>query len=113
MIGKRILVAITLLFLGSVAGAAGYSSWAVPTSVEIVSGGIVIFGAFGNENNCSTADAILYPSTQVDYDVVVSMALAAVTAGREMRFYADECVTFAFHGGTINRARNGQAIYFR
>lgn len=93
--------------------AADYTSWAVPTTVEVVSGGIVIIGDFGNANGCSQTNMIIYPNTQVDYDVVVSMALTALTSEREMRFYADDCVPFAFHGGTINRARNGQGIFIR
>lgn len=93
--------------------AGGYTPYVVPTMMEVVSGGIVVYGAFGNENSCTSSDTVLYSNTFVDYEVVVSMVLAAITSGREIRFYSDECVTFAFHGGTVNRARNGQAIYFR
>lgn len=111
---KRVaIIALMSLLSTSNVQVSAYTPWAVPTMFEVVSGGIAIYGAYGNENGCSSSDTILYPNTYVDYDVVVSMVITAITSEREMRFYSNDCATFAFHGGTINRARNGQAIYMR
>lgn len=109
----RNTLAIVAIFFFQPSIASNYTPFIVPTQVEVVSGGILVYGPFGNENSCSHSDMILYPNSYVDYEVVVSMVLAAITSGREIRFYSSDCVTLSFHGGTVNRAVNGQAIYFR
>ena len=96
--------------------AAAYTPWAAVSQIERVGNGVLIYGAFGDANSCGEPDVIYYPSTHDDYDVVLSMALTALTADREMRFYVSSCTAISFHWGVnpvINQAHNGQAIYIR
>ena len=110
---SRCFVAVLAAFFLTNANSADYAPWTVPTYAEVVSGGIAVYDAFGNENGCTRENIVLYLNTYSDYDVVVSMVLAAITAQRELRFYTNQCVTFIFHGGTVNQSIDGHAIYFR
>ena len=52
---KKILT--TLLILASFnVFSAGYSNWAVPTTIELVSGGVLIHGEFGDPNACTKSN---------------------------------------------------------
>ena len=114
---RRIAIVLCGLSTSLPAYSAGYTPWAEVTEIERVGDGIVIRGSFGDVNNCGTADIVYYPKTHEDYELVLSMALTALTADREMRFYIDTCVSISFHWGSnnpvINQSRNGQAIYIR
>ena len=90
-----------MLLLASVQAKAGaYTSWGIPEYVERVANGILIKGPFGDPNSCGETDFIYYPATNPDYDVIVGMALTALTAGNEMKFYASGCTTVSWHWGT-------------
>ncbi len=110
---SKYFLGVLAAFFMTNANSADYTPWAVPTYAEVVSGGIAVYGAFGNESGCTRENIVLYLNTYSDYDVVVSMVLAAITAQRELRFYTNQCATFTFHGGTVNQSIDGHAIYFR
>ncbi len=109
------VISICLLLASSVANAGEYSSWAVPTSVELVGGGVLVHGQFGDPNNCGKANFIHVKRTDERYDSVLSMALAALMAKKELRFYSSSCVGVSFHwaGNVINQNKAGQAVYIR
>ncbi len=119
MIRKTSILLTFLIFAAfapSLSMANAYTPWAIVTQIERVGDGILIKGEFGDANSCGEANYVYYPSTHQDYELVVSMALAALTAGREMRFNVNTCVAIAFHWGSapvINQANNGQAIFIR
>lgn len=107
---------IYMTFAPSLSMASGYTPWAMTTQIERVGDGILIKGAFGDVNSYGEANYVYYPSTHHDYELVASMALTALTAGREMRFHVNTCVAISFHWGSapvINQATNGQAIFIR
>jgi hypothetical protein len=54
---RKILI-IFLLLLSFRGEAADYSAWAVSTTVELVSGGVLIHGAFGDPNSCGKPNYI-------------------------------------------------------
>lgn len=109
------VLSIGALVVSSAAYAGGYSSWATPKNVELVSGGVLIHGEFGDPNNCGKADYIYVSQVDERYDSVLSMSLAALMGQRELRFYASSCVAVGFHwaGSVINKNSNGQAVFIR
>ena len=107
---------IYMTFAPSLSMASEYTPWAMITQIERVGDGILIKGAFGDVNSCGEANYVYYPSTHHDYELVASMALTALTAGREIRFHVNTCMAISFHWGSapvINQATNGQAIFIR
>lgn len=109
----RSLTITALLSLSAMtANAGGYTTYATPTTVEMVGDGVLIHGPFGNLMNCGTADRVFYAGTSPSVSTIVGIALAAITSGREMRFYVDQCVTVSFHGWTVNQSRK-DGIYIR
>ncbi len=111
-----IFIAIAISSVNS-ANAAGYSSWAVPTRLESVNGGMLISGSFGNPNSCdsSTADHIYIHDTNPSYEAVIAMAMTALTAQKEMRFYIDTCeaAVTAHWTATVNVLGNNDPAYMR
>jgi hypothetical protein len=105
---KKIAVFSVLAFgWPTIVSAAGYTPYVVPTEVELVNGGILIYGAFGDVNSCSVAGRVFVPSS-ISEDVrskILSLVTTAIVAGRQMRFYSDGCaaVTFHYEGTPINR----------
>lgn len=113
---KKLLLSLMFCLFFSPAFAGGYSKWAVPTIVEIVSGGVLIRGAFGDPNNCTLADYIFIRSTDARYDSILSMSYTALVGKREMRFYSSTCTSVGFHWGLreiINENKGGQAVFIR
>lgn len=106
------LGAVLLLF-SSVASAGGYTVYAQPTEIEVVNNGLLIYGSFGNVMSCGYPNAVFYPATHQNYNVVSAMAMTAIVSGKTMKFYVDQCVSLSFHGINVNQAFNGSAIYFK
>ena len=98
------------------AHSAGYSNWAVPTQVELVSGGLLIFGAFGNPSGCTEKDKFYVPDTDKRFQTIVSISLAALMAQKEMKFYGGKCtdkVSFHWTGLAINENLYNHPVYIR
>jgi len=93
----RAAILTAFLTLSAPAHSAGYTPWAKITQIERVGDGVLVFGQFGDPNSCGQSDKIYYPSTHKDYELVLSMALTALTAAPAV----------------INQSYNGQAIYIR
>jgi hypothetical protein len=98
-----------LLSQANVLAAPGYTPWAVPTQVQMTSGGILVSGAFGNLETCTYADHVFYHSSYAQYNVVVSMVMAAIAAKQEIRFYVSGCMPVGFIWGGNTSAVNGSA----
>lgn len=79
------------------ANAGAYTSWGTVEYIERVSNGLLVKGTFGDPNSCGETDLVFYPSSNPDYEVIVSMALTALTAGKEMRFFSSGCTAVSFH----------------
>lgn len=112
---KKIFFSVVLLCVTSMSYAGAYSKWAVPTTVELVSGGVLIHGAFGDPNECGKADFIFVSQDDRGYDSVMSIVLAALMAKREVMLYSSTCRAVPFHwvGDLINENKNGQSVYIR
>ena len=114
---KRLISFIFLIMCFSNASyAGGYSVWAVPTQVEIVGGGVLIWGAFGDPNECGRADTIFISETDSRYEGVLSMSLAALMDKREMKIYSSACTSVLFHwgdDGQVNHNKGSMAVYVR
>lgn len=95
--------------------AGGYTSWAVPSSVEIVGGGLLVGGAFGDPANCSVGNYVFISQSSTSYKEVVSLAYLAFATGKEMSFYANSCTEVGFHwsGNVINRISDGHTVAVR
>lgn len=93
----------------------GYTSWATPTIVELVSNGVAIYGAFGDVSNCGEPNVFFIHKDDPRYSHAYSMALAALAGKKEMRFYSSKCTSVPFHwsGNKINTNVNTQSIYIR
>lgn len=104
----RIVIGILLSLLASGTFADGYTSWAKPTQLEYVNGGILVTGEFGDVNECGQQNYIfIVPSSDPkDFSTMTSIILTAFTAQKEVRFYTKDCaaVTLHFSGAPINSA---------
>ena len=109
------VTSLCLLLISTFTNAGAYSNWAVPTTVELVGGGVLIHGQFGDPNSCGKANFIHVSRTDERYDSVLSLALAALMGQKELRLYSSSCVGVGFHwsGNVINQNSNGQAVYIR
>ena len=107
-----ILVILCSIFASPLAFAGGYTNWATPTSVQLVDGGLLIAGAFGDPNACGKSDYVFVPGTNNDYKESVSLAFSALTAGRQMRIYITACTTVSFHwsGNVVDESLDGPDI---
>jgi hypothetical protein len=112
---KRTLVLIGIALLASLANAGNYSSWAIPTQVELVGNGVLIHGLFGDPNECGKPNYIFVNQDNPAYDSALSIALAALMGQKELRIYASSCTTVSFHwsGEVINENRHGQSFYIK
>jgi|SRR5688572_27804314 hypothetical protein len=114
---KKILTGIVLAWaLGSVTAQAGaYTSWGVPTMVEVVNGGVLIAGPFGDPNNCGQGNYVFMSQSSSTYKDIVAMAYTALAAGKELMFYANSCGQVGFHwtGNTINFVSDGHTAAIR
>ena len=109
---------LPLLVFASMANSAGYSSWGVPTMIEQVNDGILVFGSFGDPSGCSKADHIFVPYMQADekgYHTASSIIFMAFAAQKELRFYSNSCAQVSAHwsGEIISRTFTWQPIYIR
>ena len=95
---------------------AGYSNWAVPTHVELVSGGLLVYGEFGNPHGCIEANKFFVSDADTRFQTIVSMSLAALMAKREMQFYGANCtdkVSFHWAGLAINENLHDHPVYIK
>ncbi|MCP4486135.1 MAG: hypothetical protein GY820_02270 [Gammaproteobacteria bacterium] len=113
---KEIQTVILLLILSTTAHSAGYSNWAIPEKVELISGGVLIHGDFGNPNTCAYPNYIFISQSESKYDSALSMSLSALMGQREMRFYSNTCVKVSFHWAeenAINQNAGQQAVFIK
>jgi len=110
---KKVIITILIVITSSNIFAAGYSNPAVPEFVELVSGGVLVKGDFGDPNNCGRSNEFFYLGTEPNFDAVLSILLTALTTKKEIRFYSNTCHQVSFHHATanLNRHRYGQALF--
>ncbi len=109
-----IAIATALASVTSVdAIAAGFTRWAVPTQIELVNNGVLIAGSYLDVNRCGHADLVFYHTRDARYQETLSMAYAALAAGKELAFYVDSCVWVSFHNKNVNRLRSHGPVFIR
>lgn len=84
---------LVLALLGATAVyAAGYTTLAVPTRIDVVrSDGLMIFGSFGNPNGCQVPDVVFVPSSVPQYSQIYAALLSAHFTGASVQLYVAEC----------------------
>ena len=109
------LLGIFLILVMSKAYSGDYTNWAVPTHIELVSGGVLIYGPFGDPNGCGQSDKVFISEADSKFDSALSIALAAHLGGKELRLYSNSCTSVPFHwsGNVINKNEGHQALYIR
>lgn len=116
---KNVAFFVCLLFLSNVSFAdkptTGYSTWAVPTTVELVGEGVLVHGDFGDPSSCGVPNYIFVSQSDESYESVLSIALAALMGKRELRFFTGRCVEIGLHwsGDVISQNLNGGSVYIR
>jgi hypothetical protein len=114
-LSRGFLTTLGLAFGSMSAHAGGYTSWAVPSSIELVNGGALVSGNFGDPNSCGRANYVFVNQTSSNYKEVVAMAYMAFAAGKEMMFYSQSCTAVGFHwdGNVINLNHDGHTASVR
>lgn len=110
---KKLIFIMVILFSLPVY-AAGYTSWAVPTQLEYVNDGVLISGGFGNPGGCAITDKIFISRAAVGdekFQSILSFALTALTAKKEIKFRSGRCFDVTFHGQNVSESTT--AIYIR
>ncbi len=95
------------------ARAAGFTRWAVPTAIQLVNNGVLISGTYQDVNRCGDADFVFYHNSNARYQETLSMAYAALAAGKELSFYVDSCVWVSFRQKYVNRLRGHGPVTIR
>jgi len=109
-----IAIATALSTAASVdAMAAGYTGWAVPTRIALVNNGVLIAGSYRDVNRCGNANLVFYHTGDARYQETLSMAYAALAAGKELSFYVDSCVWISFYNKNVNRLRGHGPVFIR
>ncbi len=93
--------------------AAGFTRWAVPTQIGLVNNGVLISGIYLDVNRCGHADLVFYHTRDPRYQETLSMAYAALAAGKELSFYVDSCIWVSFHNKNVNRLRSHGPVFIR
>lgn len=97
-------IAVLVYLISSPVMAGAYSSWAVPTRAEIVNGGLLVSGSFGNPSTCSDSDFVFVDSTHTFFDEIYAFVVSAIASERELRFYTSSCFYVSFHGRYVSQA---------
>ena len=80
------------IFFSSISFAAGWTSSAVPTRVDIERGnGLMVYGAFGNPGNCTTTNKFYVLKSHPQYQQIHATVLAAFMAGKKVDVYIHTC----------------------
>ena len=93
--------------------AAGFTAWAVPTEIELVNNGVLISGSYLDVNRCGDGNLVFYHTRDARYQETLSMAYAALAAGKELSFYVDSCIWVSFHNKNVNRLRSHGPVFIR
>lgn len=95
--------------------AGSWSESAVPTRIDIERGnGVMVYGAFGNADNCSIGGRFYLKKEHPQYDKAYSAILAAFSAGKKVQVYVNRCepVTwYATTDTTFNVVSAAGAVY--
>lgn len=72
--------------------AGGYGTWTVPTRIDVERGnGFMVYGNFGNPNNCTNSSRFYVPVTHPQYDKMYSLVLTAFTSNKQISPYFHKC----------------------
>ncbi|RYV04097.1 hypothetical protein SOPP22_01460 [Shewanella sp. OPT22] len=94
---KKALLFSLLTFSFS-ADAGGWSSYAVPTGIDIErSGGFMVYGRFGNAGNCSVGDKLYIKKEHPQYQAVYSMILSAYLSKKKIQAYVHSCAVIGWY----------------
>lgn len=106
-----ICIALLTILLRPESYASGLGTAAKPVKIEVVRGqGVMVFGEFGNPNNCSSAIGFWIKFEHPQYEEMYSMALTAMTAGMRLQPYLRECDSIGWYGGTWNTVTGADAM---
>lgn len=114
---KIILFFIITMTSLSAAAATGISTSATPTGVDIDrSGGIMVYGDFGNIGQCSISNQIYIQSTHPQYNQIYSTVLAAFMSGKKISAYIQACTPvgwYSIDSVTYNTLTPNSVLYLR
>lgn len=95
----KALLFFIIAIISTSASAAGVSTSAVPTGIDIDrSGGIMVYGEFGNAGSCTTSNQIYIQSTHPQYNQIYSTVLAAMLSGKKISAYIHTCTSVGWYG---------------
>lgn len=104
---KLLLSLVIFIAVTSTSHATGWTSQAVPTSIENMrNNGFVINGTFGNANSCQRTNAIFVPKEHPQYELMYSMATSALMGGKELKAYIHACTLVGWYSQTLNETNN-------
>ena len=110
----RVLLLLFLMSFADTVEAGSWSQTAEPTRIDIERGnGVMIYGAFGNPNECSTSNKVFIEKSHPQYDKVYAMVLAAFASNKKLRIHIHCCkpVTwYAVNETTFNTLTSAGAI---
>lgn len=90
---KKLIIGTLLLVCSNLCNAYVWIS-AVPTSVRMVDGGLVLTGNFDLTGiSCATANAIYLPGTDKQFDQKLSLALTAFTSGKAIKVLINDPIS--------------------
>ena len=114
---KPIILLLSVLLVSQWTQAAGNTTWAVPTRIDIVRDqGAMIYGEFGNPGECSIANRFFLKIDHAQYKEALSLVYMAIAANRSIRVYIHRCELVGWYADeetTFNTATRSTGIYFR
>jgi NAD(P)H-flavin reductase len=90
---------------------AGYTSWAIPTRIDVVRHqGILVTGPFGNPSSCTNGGDSFFLSISVtQYKEMYALLVTAIAQGREVEIYTSVCTPLSWYSApsTTYNTANG------
>lgn len=100
---KRASIACVSLVAVNAVSAAGYTSAAAPTRVDVVRAeGFMIYGAFGNPGTCTFADYLFVRSDHPQYKQMYAAALIAMASKQKILAYVPVCQPVTWYSVAAN-----------
>lgn len=94
--------------------AGNFTSWAVPTRVDVVRNeGVMVYGSFGNANGCTVADQFFIPVGHAQYNQIYALLMTALASGMAVQAYVDQCAAQDWYTVPSNTMDPCCSIYLR
>jgi hypothetical protein len=110
---KRLFLATILGSFACPAFAGGWTAFVIPTKIDVIGAGFMIYGDFGNPGTCTEEGRVFVKATNGNYSQIYAASLTALTSKYAVKLYIDGCepnLWYALSSVTFNTLTDGAAF---